>query len=361
MDQVKATVQKVEDKLSGNKSKGTILVTGATSFVATPIIKLFLQHGYQVRGQVRNDSSAQKVLKVFPDADGALTTVIVPDITVPNAFDEAVKDVQGVIHCASPFVMQVENNERDLLDPAIKGTNRILEAVHAHAPQVKRVVITSSFAAILDPTKGAWPGKTYTEKDWNPTTYEEAVKTESGAVAYCASKTFAEKAALEFADKNKPNFTVSTICPPMIYGPVEQDVDIKKLNTSIADIYRFMDGSSKEPGPTAFPTFADVRDVAEAHFKAYEREQPGRFFITSGTFEYRDVCKILREVLPERKDKIPDPEATPAAEFFNVDNSQTAKELGIKFKSLHESIKDTALSLVAVEQGKTWREVSSSA
>lgn len=361
MDKVKAGIQKVEDKLHGNKSKGTILVTGATSFVATPVIKLFLQHGYHVRGQARNESSAQKVLKVFPEAGSALTTVIVPDITVPGAFDEAVKDVQGVIHCASPFVMQVENNERDLLDPAIKGTTRILEAVHAHAPQVKRVVITSSFAAILDPMKGAWPGKTYTEKDWNPTTYEDAVTTESGAVAYCASKTFAEKAALEFVEKNKPNFTVSTICPPMIYGPVEQDVEITKLNTSIADIYRFMDGSSKEPGPTSFPTFADVRDVAEAHFKAYEREQPGRFFITSGTFEYRDVCKILREVLPERKDKIPDPEATPAAEFFQVDNSQTARELGITFKSLHESIKDTALSLVALEQGKTWREVSSSA
>ncbi|KAJ4419825.1 hypothetical protein N0V82_004760 [Gnomoniopsis sp. IMI 355080] len=361
MDKVKAGVQKVEDKLHGNKSKGTILVTGATSFVATPIIKLFLQHGYHVRGQARNESSAQKVLKAFPDAGDALTTVIVPDITVPNAFDEAVKGVQGVIHCASPFVLQVENNERDLLDPAIKGTNRILEAVHAHAPQVKRVVITSSFAAILDPVKGTWPEKTYTEKDWNPTTYDDAVKTESGAVAYCASKTFAEKAAVEFVEKNKPNFTVSTICPPMIYGPVEQDVDIKKLNTSIADIYRFMDGSSKEPGSTSFPTFADVRDVAEAHFKAYEREQPGRFFITSGSFEYRDVCKILREVLPERKDKIPDPEATPSAEFYKVDNSLTAKELGMTFKSLHESIKDTALSLVALEQGKTWREVSSSA
>lgn len=341
--------------------KGVILVTGATSFVATPVIQLFLNAGYQVRGQVRNESSGQKVHKVFPNAGSALSTVIVPDITVAGAFDEAVKDVVGVIHTASPFVLNVENNERDLLDPAVKGTTRILEAVHEHAPQVKRVVVTSSFAAIMDPAKGSYVGGTYTEKDWNPTTYEQAVKTESGAVAYCASKTFAEKAARDFVETKKPNFTVSTINPPMIYGPLEHDADINHLNTSMADIYRLMNGSSKEPGPTAFPAFADVRDVAEAHFKAFELAEPGRFFITSGSFEYRDVARILREEFPDRADKIPDPEATPHADGFTVDNSATAKALGMTFKNARECFRDTALSLIALEQGKTWKEVSSAA
>lgn len=362
MDKVKAGIHKVEDKVAGKtngaQAKGTILITGATSFVGTHVIETFLEHGYKVRGQVRNDASALKVQKAFPTAGASLTTVSVADITAPGAFDAAVKDVSGVIHCASPFVMQVENNERDLLDPAIKGTTRILEAVAAHAPQVKRVVITSSFAAIVDPLQGARPGYTYTEADWNPTTYDDAVKTSDGAVAYCASKTLAEKAAWEFVEAKKPGFTVSTVNPPMVYGPVLHDTDLEKLNTSIADIYRFMDGSQKEPGPTAFPAFADVRDVAEAHFLAYEREKEGRFFITSGNFEYGDVCRVLREVLPDRKEKIPDPELTPHVECWKVDNSKTGKDLGMSFRSLHESIKDTALSLVALEQGKTWREIS---
>ncbi|PSR82507.1 flavonol reductase [Coniella lustricola] len=365
MNTVKATIQKVEDKLS--KSDGTskqiILVTGATSYIGTHVIKDFLAKGYHVRGQVRNDSSAVKVHRVFPDAvaSGTLRTVSVPDITVEGAFDKAVEGVAGVVHCASPFVMQVENNERDLLDPAVKGTNRILEAVAAHAPQVKRIVITSSFASIVDPAQGARPGYTYTEEDWNPTTWDDAVSTESGAVAYCASKVFAEKAAWAFVKEKQPNFTVATVCPPMVYGPVEHDADIKKLNTSVADIYRFMDGSTKEPGETGFPAFADVRDVAEAHLRAYERAEPGRYFITSGSFEYRDVCKVLRDVLPDRADKIPDPEATPAAQFYKTDNSRSAKELGMTFHTLHESIRDTALSLVALEQGKTWAEVNKSA
>jgi len=99
-----------------------------------------------------------------------------------------------LLTAASGFVMHVEHNERDLLDPAIKGTTEVLKAVQKNAPQVKRIVITSSFAAMMDPTQGVRPGYTYTEKDWNPVTYVQA-KGGDGGTAYCASKTFAEKAA----------------------------------------------------------------------------------------------------------------------------------------------------------------------
>ncbi|KUI69592.1 hypothetical protein VM1G_04828 [Cytospora mali] len=357
MSAVREAINKAEALVTGKShGKGLILITGATSYVGTNVIKTFLANGYHVRGQVRNESSAKKVHKVFPQAGGALTTVIVPDITTAGAFDEAVKGVAGVVHTASPFLLEVKDNEKDLLDPAVKGTSRILEAVAAHAPQVKRVVITSSFASILDPMQGQRPGYTYTEEDWNPVTYEQAIAG-PGPVAYCGSKKFAEKAAWDFVEKNKPGFTVSTICPPMVYGPAEHDADIKSLNTSMHDIYRLMDGSHKEPGPTAFPAFADVRDVGEAHFRAYEKAEPGRYFITSGTFEYIDVAEILRKYHPDRVDKIADPALTPRAEFFKVDNTKTGKALGMTFRGLDECIRDTAVSLIALEQGKTYSEV----
>jgi nucleoside-diphosphate-sugar epimerase len=86
---------------------------------------------------------------------------------------------------------------------------------------MKRVVITSSFASIVDMDKGTRLDYMYTTEEWNPVTYAKASnRLTEGSVAYCASKVFAEKAAFEFVEKNKPNFTVSNICPPMVYGPV---------------------------------------------------------------------------------------------------------------------------------------------
>jgi len=107
---------------------------------------------------------------------------------------------------------------QDLLDPAIIGTTGILKSIKKSAPSVKRVVITSSFAAIINPSKGNWPGHEYSEEDFNPMTQQDAL--ESPAAGYRASKTFAEKAAWDFVEKEKPNFTISTINPPLVFGPI---------------------------------------------------------------------------------------------------------------------------------------------
>jgi nucleoside-diphosphate-sugar epimerase len=106
---------------------------------------------------------------------------------------------------ALQFHFNVTDTKKDLLDPAILGTTGVLKAIKKNAPTVKHVVITSSFASILDASKGNYPGHTYSEKDWNPITLEEADL--NPAYGYRASKTFAEKAAWEFVEKEKPNFT----------------------------------------------------------------------------------------------------------------------------------------------------------
>jgi len=68
-----------------------------------------------------------------------------------------------VIHTASPFHFAFEKPE-ELLLPAINGTKNLLHAIKDVAPQVKRVIITSSFASIIDPTKGMRPSYVYSEK-----------------------------------------------------------------------------------------------------------------------------------------------------------------------------------------------------
>ncbi len=362
--------------ISSKKSDGSpqlILLTGASGFVAAHVLNSLLQKGYSVRGTVRSDATAEKVRKthshLLSGDNSRLTFSIVPDVAQPGAFDEAVKGVDGVIHTASPCIIQVENNERDLLDPAIKGTTEILKAVQKNAPQVKRIVITSSFAAIVDLTQGARPVYTYTEKDWNPVTYEQA-KGGDGGTAYCASKTFAEKAAWDFVENEKPKFNVATICPPMTYGPLDHDASLDHLNLSSADIYRLMNGSQKEPGPTVFPgtmtplkssapntdlivvAFADVRDVGEAHVKAYENPQSSRYLIASGNFQYPDVCAIIKKALPSYASKVPDPSLTEKVETFAVDNSHARNALGLHFATLDQTISDTAKSLARLQEAQ---------
>ena len=63
-------------------------------------------------------------------------------------------------------------------------------------------MITSSFASVLDVTKGLRPGYVYTEADWNPMTKEETIAA-GPTPAYLVSKTLAERAAFDFVEKEK--------------------------------------------------------------------------------------------------------------------------------------------------------------
>ncbi|RFU28711.1 hypothetical protein B7463_g7601, partial [Scytalidium lignicola] len=335
------------------KAGETILVTGASSYIGAHVLEAFLEAGYNIRGAVRSQTSADRVLKSHARYANQLTFVIVEVIEKPGAFDEAVQGVDGVIHMQSPFRIEVEDNEKDLLIPAINGTLGILESIQNHNPSVKRVVITSSFASILDLSKGLWPEHTYTEQDWNPATYEEA-KAADGAFAYCASKALAEKAAWNFVAERKPNFTLSTICPPIVYGPNHHYIDdLSRLNESSGMFYSLMNGSREEVPPTGFWAIVDVRDVAIAHKLAYEKlEAAGqRYFTTTGNFSFQQICHILRNELPELGSRVPEgDENVKLPPVYKVDNSKTKRELGINFTPLKDIVVDAALNFLEIEK-----------
>lgn len=354
-----------------NSGKGkTILVSGGNGFVAAQILDAFLSRGYNVRTTVRSLDKGEALKKNFSKYGNQLSYAIVKDIVEEGAFDQAVKGVDGVrqlpyksevltnphkvVHSASPFVMQVKNNEHDLLVPAIKGTTNILKAIEENAPQVKRVVITSSVASILDLDKGLRPGYTYSEEDWNPITYDAAANPETPAdVSYCASKTFAEKTAWDYVKENKPNFNISTICPPMVYGPNAQTLtSLDHLNLSSADIYRLIDGSEKTVPDNGFFGYVDVRDVGEVHARAYESaEAVGQRFVTAGGgYTYAEVCEIIRKDFPQLKDKTPDPKTAQIPDFHTISNEKAKRELGMKFRSLEETIHDQVVEFLNLEK-----------
>jgi len=150
-----------------------ILVTGTTGFIGAHVTDELLSRGHKVRGVARSATKADQMIQARPQHHGRLDFVIIEDLTQPGVFDESVKDVDGIIHCASPVDYTVKDVEQGLLRPAIDITKSIIQAA-ASAPNIQRIVITSSFASVFDANQGTRVGYTYTSADWSPVTYDEA-------------------------------------------------------------------------------------------------------------------------------------------------------------------------------------------
>lgn len=339
----------------------TILVTGASSFIAGHIIKLLLDKGYDVRGTVRSKEKEASVLEALPEnLRQRVSFAYVADITT-DPFDEAVQDVQAIIHVASPFHFNVTNPEKDLLLPAINGTESVLKAAHQYNStqtdenkHIKRIVITSSIAAVLDADKGFRPGYTYTEEDWAPYTYEDAAATtDNPAKVYRASKTLAERAAWDFIEKYQPAFTIATICEPMVYGPLRTKVkSLTDLNTSNAMLWKLVtSGKDGQIAEVRLPWEVDVRDVAFAHVAALENqtETSERYVIAAQSYTFQQIADLVHQStkIPS-KIKETTPRGTPGQpppEHFQIDSSKAQKELGVTYIPLQTTIDDLILQL----------------
>ena len=301
---------------------------------------------------VRSHDKGQKILDAHQGLDLAtLSYVIVEDIAVEGAFDKAVisdPPFDAVIHTASPFYHGHTDPVKEFLNPAIIGTTGILKAIHAHAPSVKRVAVTSSFAAIVNPNSHP---PVYDESSWNPVTQEEALLP---ANTYRASKTFAERAAWDFVKESKPNFTLTTFCPPLVLGPIVHYLNsLDAINTSNARIRDMVQGKFRnELPPSGVFIWVDVRDLAKAHVTGIElaEAQGQRFFVTAGYMTNKRIVDAIRETHPELESKLP-PKDTPddlPSDIFRIDTTRSVKVLGLTYRSLKESVDDTVKSLETV-------------
>lgn len=335
---------------------GRVLLTGGSGFIAAHVLDILLERGHSVVTTVRSKDKGDFLKKNHSKyGKDKFDYVIVEDIAKEDAFADAVKSdppFDAVIHTASPFHFNIQNSvQEDLLDPAIIGTTDILKQIKQSAPNVKRVIITSSFASIVDGNKGSAPDHTYDEGDWNPITKEEA--TENAANGYRASKTFAEQESWDFVKNQKPNFSLAAMCPPLVLGPIVHYLnDLDKLNTSNQRVLNIIRGNAKEELPAGAPfLWVDVRDLALGHVLAMEKEDAGnkRFFITPGHFSTKEVVEIIRKNFPDLKDKLPSKDAPggdyPDEGIYKIDNSRTEEVLGIKWTPLDKCITDLVKSL----------------
>ncbi|KAM9898575.1 hypothetical protein OXX69_009814, partial [Metschnikowia pulcherrima] len=153
----------------------SVFVSGATGFIAQHIVQLLLSKGYSVVGTVRSAEKGDHLTKLF-NSD-KFSYEIVPDVEPVGAFDEALKkhpEVTVFLHTASPFHFKATNVEEELLKPAVNGTKNALSAIQKYGPQITKVVVTSSYAAIATAELVTDPNHTNTEESWNTISWEDS-------------------------------------------------------------------------------------------------------------------------------------------------------------------------------------------
>jgi len=259
-------------------------------------VRRLLEKGYTVRGSVRSADKGKFLQESFKSYGEKFEIVVVEDVTKETAFDEAVRGVDGIMHTASPVHMNAASVD-EIIGPAVNGTVSVLKSAAKHGQGVKRIVMTSSGAAVKESGKD----KLFTEEDWNEAALKEVKEqgdNSSGHAKYCASKTLAEKAAWEFYERNKSNvrWDLSVLNPPFVYGPVIHNVNsVDDLNFSARQWYDavLIGGQPEEVLLATQASWIDVRDLAEAHVLASEKEAAGgeRILICAGSYVWQDWCK----------------------------------------------------------------------
>jgi dihydroflavonol-4-reductase len=333
----------------------TILVTGASGYIAKHIVLQLLEQGDHVRGSVRSEKRAQELRAAMhanlsdPARLQNLSTVTL-DLLSDDGWDAAMEGVDAVIHTASPFPLVQPKNADDLIRPAVDGALRALRA--AKAASVRRVVLTSSVAAVaISVTPGN--GKAFTEEDWSDAD-------SPATTAYAKSKTLAERAAWAFVRENEGAIDLTCINPTLVVGP-PLDTD---YGTSIEVVERLLRG--KDPMlPNVGFGMVDVRDVATAHVRALDvPESIGQRIILNDRFLwFADMARAVKAALPDRKVVtrvapdfmirligLFDPSVASIKDELGkrleIDNSRARRLLGIEFRSTPDSIGESARWLV---------------
>lgn len=343
----------------------TVLVTGATGYIAKHCMLQLLQQGYRVRGTLRSPSSEKKLRDTFTqhiDADDRLEFITV-DLMSDDGWGDAVRGCHFVLHIASPVPLLEPKDENDVIIPARDGTLRVLQA--AANASVQRVVMTSSIDAICQGHDPA--GRIFTEEDW--------ANIDATIGAYFKSKILAERAAWDFVN-NLPDgktLELAVINPSFVLGPILDN----HIPPSVEIVSRFM--LRQVPGcPRSGFNLVDVRDTAAAHLAAMTAPQAaGKRFICSTEFYWtQEIAFVLEDKFANRGYRIPTrllPDflvrlfalfdasvkevADTLGQQLEISSELLRSTLGWRPRPVKDAIIDTAESLIEYgllgDQGKT--------
>ncbi len=336
--------------------KETILVTGGSGYLGSWCIVELLRRGHTVRTTVRDLAREAQVREAVGSQvpPGDRLTVLAANLTSDAGWPDAVADCDYVLHVASPFPPVQPKDPDELIVPAREGTVRVLGA--ALDAGAKRVVVTSSIAAIRLPRGEELGSRPLDERDW---TDPDA----AGLTPYVRSKAIAERAAWDLVDKRGERSRLAVVNPGAILGPVLSD----DTSYSVEVIERLLKGIPAAPR-IGF-SFVDVRDVVDLELRAMTAPEAAgeRFVATTEYMWMAEVGRVLRERLGEAGRKaptrtLPNPIVRLIALFdpgirsvvgglgkrTDLSSEKARKTLGWSPRPIEDTIAETAESLIRV-------------
>ena len=323
-----------------------ILLTGASGHLGFRTLIVALETGFRVRAAIRSQSKVDAILatpSIKRLAPGRkLSFAIVSDITVDDAYKEALKDVTYVVHIASPLPKgPVADFDAELIQPALKGTLGILTSAKK-VLTVKRVVITSSVAAVVptEKTLRAGTDEVFTANGSlpNPESPRSDVR-----LAYAASKILALNASTDFIKWEEPHFDIINVMPSFLVGRNELNtkaIDVLSSTNAMA-IAQVLGHASKNP---ILGSSVHVDDAARVHVLALDSKVKGNQNFGaasdwSGNFQWGDAIEIVKRHFPEAvKDGRLPVTAKALTRKFRFDASKTEEVLGIKFQNYEAQV-----------------------
>ena len=303
-------------------TRDLVLVTGGSGFLAGHCILSLLAAGYDVRTTLRasgREAPLREALRAAGMDAGGRLQVVIADLMQDEGWAEAAAGCTSDLHVASPVAAAEPKDEDELIRPAREGTLRVLRA--AHRAGVRRVVLTSSFAAI---GYGRAVKRPYDERDWSNAAA-------SGLAAYPKSKTLAERAAWDFVDGEGQGLELAVVNPVGIFGPLLGP----DLSPSILLVKTMLDGRLWAVPRLMFGV-VDVRDVADLHLRAMTDAAAAgeRFLATAGEFmTMQAIAQALKDGLGENAQRVstrvlPDWLVRFAARFSATARQAATAELG---------------------------------